>query len=76
MLCALLRITALDSPADIFILFYEFQLEISRTLDEGSHIGYQNKIPKLSHMSRHVIFDWSIYMTCGYLYIQIDHIHG
>jgi hypothetical protein len=72
-LSALLRFTAFDSPTDIFILFFQFQWEISRTLGEGSHIGGQNKIPKLSHMSQRFIFDFSIYMTCGYLDIQIDH---
>ena len=72
-LSVVLLFTAYDNPTDIFILFFQFQWEISRTRGEGSHIGCQNKIPKLSHMSRRFIFDWSIYMTCGYLDIQIDH---
>jgi hypothetical protein len=72
-LSVVLLFTAYDNPADIFILFFQFQWEISRTWGERSHIGCQNKIPKLSHMSWRFIFDLSIYMTCGYLDIQIDH---
>lgn len=68
-LSVILLFMASDYPLFIFILFLRFQWEISRTRGEGSHIGCQIKIPKLSHMSQRFMFDWSIYMTCGYLYI-------
>ena len=51
--CVICRssIYAYDNPADILILFFPFQWELSRTLGKGSHIGGQSKTPKLSHMS-------------------------
>ena len=64
------------NPADIFILFFQFQREISRTLGKEVLFECQSRVPKLSHMFRCFIFDWSIYMTCGYLDIQIHHIQA
>ena len=72
MLSVVLLFTAYDNPADIFIIFFPFQREISRTRRwRKSYWMSEQNSWIITYVSTFYI--WSIYMTCGYLYIQIDH---